>query len=92
MSSNEKQIIFKLQNDTPAGEFGAALKVICSVTEVFNVTAIFPAEKDAKLKTLYTATVAAGAPIDQVLKAVKDAPYVEYAHEPPVRKTSSAHR
>lgn len=80
------KIMFKLKDDTPAGEIGASLKEICSLSELFNVRAVLPEVKDKGLRNLYSAEVAKGASTEKVLKKVKKAPYVETAYVPPVRR------
>ncbi len=83
------EIVFKLKNDTPAGEIGAALKEICSISALFNVKAVFPDEAAAGRGYLYTAQVQPDVETTQVLAAVKQAQYVERAYVPPVRRAMS---
>lgn len=81
------EIVFKLRNDTPAGEIGASLKEICGIAELFNVKAVFPEEAASGRGYLYTADVRPETAVPQVLAAVKQAPYVERAYQPPARRT-----
>ena len=78
-------ITFKLKDETPAGEIGTALKEICSLQDLFNVKAVFPADAEKGRKLYFTADVAAGAEVPAVVEAVRAAPYVEYAQVPPDR-------
>lgn len=79
-------IIFKLRKDTPAGEVGTALKEICGISALFNVKAVFPEDADRAQGRLYAADVKPDAEMSQVLAAVRKAPYVETAYEPPTRR------
>lgn len=79
-------VVFKLQANTPEQEIGTALKQICSITELFNVKAVFPNETDKSLKGVYTAEVSKGASAVEAMKAIKAAPYVESVYVAPKRE------
>jgi hypothetical protein len=79
-------IVITLRKDTKAGDIGAALKEICSIQEVFNVQAVYPADAAAGRGLHYTADLTENADKGKVLEAVKAAPFVQGAYVPPLRK------
>ena len=78
-------VTFKLSEKSTLGDAAASLKEICSITDLFNVEAVFPVTAQGKNEFLYTGQVRDEEKTEEVVKAIKAVPNVQYAQKAPKR-------